>query len=147
MKTMSELRAFQKKNQRFPTLSEQIMMGAFHRAGMQFRHQPIIGFYLPDFLIRDRLLLIEMDGDSHDGREEKDRLRDGFLLSCGFYIWRIRHNRSFSSIIADTYCADIKIMHPVVQDWEKKIASLIARANGYYSAANNKRLAQGGENE
>ncbi|RZJ17400.1 MAG: DUF559 domain-containing protein [Brevundimonas sp.] len=55
--------------------------------GLHFRRQPPVRGYYLDFACADRLVIVEVDGDSHhdDDRARKDRVRDAVLAREG---WR-----------------------------------------------------------
>ncbi|MBK1794336.1 endonuclease domain-containing protein [Devosia sp. WQ 349] len=57
--------------------------------GFHFRRQVPIGPYYADFACHQAKLVIEVDGDSHAGREASDARRDGFLESVGFEVLRV----------------------------------------------------------
>ena len=57
-------------------------------AGVKFRRQKVIGNYIVDFASRDPMLVIEVDGDTHDGREAYDAARTQFLESKGYRVLR-----------------------------------------------------------
>ena len=58
-------------------------------AGYKFRRQVPIGPYFADFACIKEKLIIELDGNSHDGCEEHDRERDAFLHNDGWRTIRI----------------------------------------------------------
>ncbi|MFN3536837.1 MAG: endonuclease domain-containing protein [Brevundimonas sp.] len=58
--------------------------------GLHFRRQAPVRGYILDFVCMDRLLIVELDGASHDGedRQRKDRVRDAVLARVGFLTLR-----------------------------------------------------------
>ena len=64
----------------------QVCKGQFH--GLDFDRQRIIGNYIVDFYCKALGLVIEIDGDSHDGREELDETRENWLISQGCNVVR-----------------------------------------------------------
>jgi very-short-patch-repair endonuclease len=54
---------------------------------LKFRRQEVIGPFIADFMCPARSLIIEVDGDTHDGA--KDRLRDDALAELGLVILRV----------------------------------------------------------
>lgn len=56
---------------------------------VSFDFQVRIGFYIADFVFPAHMLIIEIDGSSHKGREDHDAARDRFLVAHGFTVWRI----------------------------------------------------------
>ena len=62
-----------------------------HRShGLHFRRQAPIGPYIADFACLSRRLIVEIDGQSHDGEAAAahDVRRDGFLGDQGFGVLR-----------------------------------------------------------
>jgi very-short-patch-repair endonuclease len=59
-------------------------------AGYQFRRQRPILNYIVDFICFDLMLVIEVDGYSHEFRKKEinDRVRDEDLESIGFTVFR-----------------------------------------------------------
>jgi very-short-patch-repair endonuclease len=60
--------------------------------GYKFVKQKQIFNYIVDFYCSELLLVIEVDGFSHDNQVEYDKQRDDFLRSCGLEIVRIGNN-------------------------------------------------------
>jgi very-short-patch-repair endonuclease len=56
--------------------------------GYDFHRQKPVGEYVVDFYCPCLKLVIEIDGDSHDGKEEADSIRQGNLESQGLTIMR-----------------------------------------------------------
>ena len=57
--------------------------------GVKFRRQKVIGPYIADFAARDPMLVIEVDGDTHGGREAYDEARTRFLTTNGYRVVRV----------------------------------------------------------
>lgn len=57
--------------------------------GWKFRRQQVLGDYIADFLCHECHLVIELDGDSHNGRETYDFERTRWFESQGFKVIRI----------------------------------------------------------
>ncbi|WP_373929253.1 DUF559 domain-containing protein [Sphingomonas aerolata] len=51
-------------------------------SGRKFRRQAVLPPFIADFLCPSEALIVEVDGDTHDGA--KDRLRDDLLLTRGY---------------------------------------------------------------
>ena len=45
-----------------------------------------VGPYFADFLCREYMLIIELDGFSHDVQPERDVHRDGYLTQAGYQV-------------------------------------------------------------
>ena len=56
--------------------------------GIKFRRQKVIGSYIADFSSNDPKLVIELDGDTHAGRESYDSVRAKFLEEQGYRVVR-----------------------------------------------------------
>jgi len=61
---------------------------------VHFQRQKPIGSYVADFYCRQARLVIEIDGDTHDGEDARiyDAARTDFLAGCGLYVLRLRNN-------------------------------------------------------
>jgi len=66
----------------------QVTKGRFHK--IDFDRQRIIGNYIVDFYVKKLGLIIEIDGSSHIGKEEYDKIREEYLLSLGLTMYRIQ---------------------------------------------------------
>jgi very-short-patch-repair endonuclease len=53
---------------------------------LDFDRQKIIGNYIVDFYCAEKNLVIEIDGGSHDEKEEYDNIRDDYLKGLGLNI-------------------------------------------------------------
>ena len=65
----------------------QVTKGRFHN--IDFDRQRVIGNYIVDFYVHKLQLVIEIDGDSHKGKERYDALREAELKALGLTIYRI----------------------------------------------------------
>ena len=65
----------------------QVHKGIFWK--LDFDRQRIIGNYIVDFYIKTIGLVIEIDGSSHDDKEEYDQKREDYLISLGLKVYRI----------------------------------------------------------
>ncbi len=57
--------------------------------GLKFSRQIVIGNYIVDFLCRELGVVIEIDGSSHDTKEDYDKKRDEYLEELGLKVIRI----------------------------------------------------------
>jgi very-short-patch-repair endonuclease len=74
-------------NRHEPTHPERLLWSLFRKSqlgGLKFRRQAVIGPYIVDFLCPQKKLVIEVDGESHEGRESDDRVRDTYLRQRGY---------------------------------------------------------------
>lgn len=65
---------------------QQVHKGVFHK--IDFDRQRIIGNYIVDFYIKTLGLVIEIDGNSHDSKQEYDAKRQAYLESFGLKVFR-----------------------------------------------------------
>ena len=60
--------------------------------GYDFDRQKIIGNYIVDFFCTNRNVVLEIDGSSHDDKEEYDAERDAYLTGLGLVVIHINAN-------------------------------------------------------
>ena len=88
IKLKSRARALRKAG----VLSEVIFWLQVHKGmfwKIDFDRQRIIGNYIVDFYVKTLGLVIEIDGSSHNDKEEYDQKRDDYLISLGLRVYRI----------------------------------------------------------
>jgi very-short-patch-repair endonuclease len=56
--------------------------------GYKFRRQQVIGNYIVDFYCHELKLVLEVDGLSHEGKQQYDRERQNFIENLGFKVIR-----------------------------------------------------------
>lgn len=84
-----------------PTRAEDRLWQVLKRnSGLRVQRQVVMGFYIVDFLIGNRLLVVEVDGASHEGRSDYDARRDGWLRHCGFDVMRFTNDEVFADVAA-----------------------------------------------
>ncbi|GAA4765618.1 endonuclease domain-containing protein [Novosphingobium ginsenosidimutans] len=54
--------------------------------GVKFSRQMPVGPFFADFLCRERMLIVELDGFSHDVQPQRDLQRDGYLKRAGYQV-------------------------------------------------------------
>ena len=74
------------------TEAESVLWGCLkgNALGHKFLRQHIIGDYIVDFLCRDKMLVLEVDGGYHSERtqQEDDAVRQKWLESIGYKVIR-----------------------------------------------------------
>ena len=65
---------------------QQVHKGKFH--AIDFDRQRIIGNYIVDFYVKALGLVVEIDGESHNDKEEYDEKREIFLKSLNLKVYR-----------------------------------------------------------
>ena len=84
-----KLKIYAKKLRRAGNLAEVLFWNQVKRKqflGLDFDRQKIIGNYIVDFYCKQRGVVIEIDGSSHDNKAEYDRKRDDFFLGLGLAV-------------------------------------------------------------
>ena len=61
-------------------------------AGLHFRRQQVIDGFIADFYCHSAGLVVELDGSSHDGRDEYDAVRDRIFAGRGLRVLRLRND-------------------------------------------------------
>jgi len=74
------------------TKSEETIWIALKRrqweVGAEFEPQQVIAGYIPDFVERESMLIVEIDGKIHDRMKKKDAIRTVNLNSAGYTVIR-----------------------------------------------------------
>jgi very-short-patch-repair endonuclease len=60
--------------------------------GLKFRRQVPFGHYVVDFYCAEHQLVVELDGQSHDGRRQHDERRTAFLESQQLRVFRVTNH-------------------------------------------------------
>ena len=60
-----------------------------NKLGVSFIRQQTIGNYIADFYCREKKLVIEIDGSSHDDKYKYDKARDEYMKKLGMRVLRI----------------------------------------------------------
>lgn len=74
-----------------PTKAENAFMERLSELGIPFKPQVILGFYIADIILHEKMICIEIDGKSHDTKQKYDGQRDYFLEKLGFYVIHIKN--------------------------------------------------------
>ena len=83
------------------TVPERILWGLLRNqrlAGKKFRRQQTIGPFIVDFYCDEMKLVIEVDGESHTGRQEEDRQRQAFLECNGLSVVRFTNDQVLNEL-------------------------------------------------
>ena len=78
-------------NRKAGNLAEALLWNELKKSklGVSFVRQQVIGNYIADFYCREKKLVIEIDGSSHDDKYEYDKTRDDYMEQHGFHVLRI----------------------------------------------------------
>ena len=86
-----QLKNLSRANRGAGNLSEVLLWQQLQHSklGVRFTRQRPIGNYIADFYCREKKLVIEIDGWSHDDKYEYDMARDEYMKSLGIRVLRI----------------------------------------------------------
>ena len=76
------------------TKYEELAVIELNDLSVEYKVQYCIGFYIVDFFIPSKMLVIEIDGKVHDEQKEHDQKRDNWLESIGFNVVRVKNNNT-----------------------------------------------------
>lgn len=109
-----------------PTYHEQLFINKLNHACLNYQFQVIIGFYIVDFLIPNKMLIIELDGLHHKNKSEikRDKFRDSFLKNYGFRIIRINNT--------DVINFDLSIIYNFTEVTLEDLSNAKARARAKF---------------
>src|SRR3954447_3268314 len=65
---------------------------------LKFRRQRPVGPFIADFCCLDKKVIVELDGDSHAGKEEYDSARQKWLESAGWNVLRFWDSEVYENI-------------------------------------------------
>lgn len=74
------------------------MLRAKNLAGLKFRRQHAIEPYIVDFYCAAERLIIELDGESHEGREAYDAKRQAMIESKGYSVLRFTNDEVMDNL-------------------------------------------------
>lgn len=67
--------------------------------GIKFRRQTVVGHYIADFTCRSPVMLVvEIDGETHVGREDYDLVRTRFFEARGYRVLRFSNYDVMSNL-------------------------------------------------
>lgn len=75
---------------------KQVHKGNFWK--IDFDRQRIIGNYIVDFYIKTLGLIIEIDGESHNKKEQYDKTREDYLISLNLKIFKVSNFRILNDL-------------------------------------------------
>ncbi len=67
-------------------------------AGCKFSRQMPVGPYFADFLCRSHSVIVELDGYSHDMRQESDAKRDAAVVGMGYQMLRFGNDDVLTNV-------------------------------------------------
>lgn len=94
MKTNYQLNKWACEMRECPTQYELMAIQALERHNMKFITQQVFGFYILDFIIPSKCLVVEIDGEYHNDNKLHDKIRDRFVKECGLLLLRIPNSEA-----------------------------------------------------
>ncbi len=85
--------------------------------GIKFRKHKVIGHYIVDFSANEPKLAIEIDGDTHAGREVYDAVRTQFLEEQGYRVIRFSNRdvmENLEGVLATIAAVIAKMTSPLL---------------------------------
>lgn len=95
------IRTFAQENRSNPTEAEKRLWYFLRKrnvGGYKFRRQHVIDNYIVDFYCKEKLLIIEVDGDEHKNNKTYDEIRTRYLESKGFRVLRFWNSEVYNEI-------------------------------------------------
>src|SRR3989442_531668 len=77
------------------TVPERILWSVLRNrslGGLKFRRQYPIGRYIVDFCCHEARLIVELDGESHEGQQRRDNRRQEYLEQQGYRVFRVTND-------------------------------------------------------
>lgn len=93
MTEFKELLEYSQINKNKDVKGENIFRHLLMAYKIKYQRQVIIGRFIVDFLLGDRNLIIEIDGEYHCNKKEYDEYRENWLKKKGFQILRFTDNQ------------------------------------------------------
>jgi len=123
---------FTKKLRRKMTPSETALWDVLRNReyrDLKFRRQVNIGPFIADFLCKQHMLIVEIDGSVHDDRKEYDEDRDLYLKEHGYSVLRVKNedvSQDIDGVLLQIYNSIFSRRSspsPVHQDNDKQLQS------------------------
>jgi very-short-patch-repair endonuclease len=67
-------------------------------ANFKFRRQQPVGPFIVDYFCADARVIVELDGESHVGKEPYDEKRESWLTTHGYKVLRVWDNEIFGNL-------------------------------------------------
>jgi len=115
----SDMTPIARKLRRELTPTEKILwpkLRARRFAGFRFRRQQPIDRFVVDYFCSRAKLIVELDGETHLGREEADKVRQAFLEGLGYVVIRFWNNQIFDECDA--------VLEAIYQACTKRVSEL-----------------------
>jgi len=121
MKTSKDLKKFQRKMRSKPTEAEDKFSKRLFEQKINFKQQMILGFFICDFVLPDKMLVIEIDGPVHEEHYIYDKIRTTFIERTGLTVIRLKNE--------DVEKFDLYQIHRLPNYPEKYFRSALGKGN------------------
>ena len=113
---MKQITKYAKGHRKNPTKAEAELKRKLLNWKIRFRSQRQFDYYIVDFLIPDRRLVIEVDGGYHQNTVSYDKRRQSYLKSLGLQFIRISNQE-----VLNTNCEPLRqaILQYTIHDLSK----------------------------
>ena len=123
-----------------PTFSEGRANDSFATMGLSFESQVVFGCYILDFVVLSRLLVVEVDGESHASKQAYDARRDAFCAKLGLQVLRIPNAWAHTAaLLVEPY--------PEIPNYAKRWAKALRKATHRQAVVENLKLLTPAERE
>lgn len=123
MKTITK---YSRLNRKKKTPSEHKLWNKLIEKKIRFRSQRPIDFYIVDFLVPDRMLVVEVDGSSHIGKEEYDLKRQKYIENKGYIFLRFSNEEVLNTDCG--YICEKITSYPIVDNSSKSYSEIYGKA-------------------
>lgn len=139
MKKAKDLKKFKRQMTTKKTEAEQLFFERYSSiySKEEFKTQCIFGFYILDFVIVPKLLVVEIDGESHLNKVDYNHIRNSFIEACGLSILHLKNREvkeSWEWVRSEIDSYSLK------DGAFNRFRSALAKANGFKSLALRKKL-------
>ena len=103
MKTNPHLKAHARELRQNLTPAERILWSALRGrrfVGYKFRRQQVMGEYILDFYCANTMLSLEIDGETHLGKEQHDERRTRWIEQQGIKVLRLWNTQVYDELEA-----------------------------------------------
>ena len=108
--------------------------------GLSFESQVVFGCYILDFGVLNRLLVVEVDGESHASKQAYDAQRDAFCAELGLQVLRIPNTWvHIVALLVEPY--------PEIPNYAKRWAKVLRKATHRQVVVENLKLLTPAERE
>lgn len=124
MRSIKELKIFRREQN--STNAEKHFKWALKKVGIKFKKNLPLDRFVIDFWFADRLLVVEIDGSSHDNKKEYDDYRQKRIEEYGLKVLRFTNDMIFKDI---WFCVEQVLHEPKSELKYKESLKILSFAN------------------